>query len=307
MAVVSCNELWPGRDGNVDFRRRRTYTRVFEVYTSDPLNEAFVVSTASGLPLRGQSYPFDFFAVCISINPKQDEADPLRWEVTCKYDSHPADMKQTQPDGSSKKPSEQDDNPLNDPPEWKFYFETTSKVLRTAFNRASPAYVQGDTYYTANGSEVSGGNAAPLGNNLPGQFANMAVMNSAGLPFDPPVEYDYALWCFSITGNLPYVDLQAMPKLKNSVNLTTWKGWPGRAVRCIGHEASTAWKNNIPYWRVSYNFCIKTDLWDLRILDCGWEELQLQANGQMRQVKILFPGGHEATGPVPLDGQGHRL
>jgi hypothetical protein len=281
MAILSNNELFPGRDGNVDFLRRRTYTRVFEVYTDDPLDEAFVVSSAIGLPLRGESYPFDLFARCISINPKQDDADPLRWEVTCKYDSQPTDLHQTQPDGSSKDPKDQPDNPLDEPPEWKFGWVNQEKVMTHAYASDPVTW-----------------------NNVPG---TVAVVNTVGDMFDPPLMYNDAYMTCTVTGNVPDVDMVQLSQLMNSVNLTTWKGFGPYCAKCEQITADTAWKNNIPYWRLSMTFGFKPVVgWWTRVLNAGYRRLQDPGYSTQRAVPITV-SGYTPNVPVPLDANSQPI
>src|SRR5581483_11506179 len=141
MPVVSVYEVWTGRTGQDTFTKRRTFSRVFEVWTDNAFDDAVVVGSCPLLPRLGNGYPTDPAAVVVAVKPAQDDETPLRWMVTCDYDTQPDNPQrqanQQQPAGASgggqpQGPGQQPENPLARPPVWKGGFQQTTEVLETA-------------------------------------------------------------------------------------------------------------------------------------------------------------------------------
>lgn len=284
MSVASVNELWDGRSGQDTFTKRRTFSRAFEVITTDPADNAAVAGGTSLLPRLGDGYPLDPAALVVAVKPQQDSDNPYRWIVTIDYDTQP-DIPQSQQasqqpvNGQSQQqeqqPAQVPENPLSRPPVWKYSYQQTTEAVR-----------------------VDNGGAA--------------VVNSAGLPFDPPATIEVSRPVLSVTVNRAAFDHSAFDQLQDAVNSKQWWGLNPRVARCIGLEVASAFENGVAYWTVTYTFALKYDTWDLRILDCGYTEKVVEHHvgdpGPVtRQRKIKDPYGREATEPVPLDGNGAKL
>jgi hypothetical protein len=91
MAIVSVREVASGRDGTLNNKGERSYSRAFQVITDDPLDGPLLVRTASGIPQRGSIYAtateIDPGAKVKAINPSQDADNPRVWTVKVDYDS----------------------------------------------------------------------------------------------------------------------------------------------------------------------------------------------------------------------------
>lgn len=87
MAVVSCNEIVGERRGEFERDFNRTYTRHYRVITNNVADDAFVVSGAAGLPVRGNPFPSDSDALCQKLTPQADEGEETQylWKVECFY------------------------------------------------------------------------------------------------------------------------------------------------------------------------------------------------------------------------------
>jgi hypothetical protein len=288
VAVIDAAELWEGRGGEDDFQRHRTYRRVFQLRTSDPADGPTVAGGHPFLPRLGESHPEDFSAVVVKVSPEQQSEDPRLWRVTIEYDTQPsvpAAQQPTDADSGSEapeeeKPGDKPENPTERLPEWKVTFEKTAEPRRYSQNATDPT-----------------------------TFDN-PILNSAKLPFDPPVMVEVARPVVAVTFNLPRFSLVKAQNLVDTVNKTTWRGLAPRVARLSGIEAGTEAENGITFWKVTYTFSIKWDTWDLRVLDCGYAEYQPADPGHGHPatwVKIRDPFGSEATEPVPLDGGGRRL
>lgn len=292
MAVDTVVELFEGRNGRDEFDRHRTYTRVFEVYTTDDDDGPATAGGSALLPRLGDSHPEDSQAVVVAVVPAQDSADPRRWIVNIDYDTQPPLPEALQPEsptgdpGAEQTPADLPDNPLNRPAIWRGSFQQIQEVLR-------------DAYLTdANGDNIGG---------------SKPVVNSAGFLFDPPVMVERSRPTLTITKNIPSLNIFALNDVVDSVNKTAWKGLEIRTARLVGVEFQSGLENGVFFWTVSWTFALKFDKWDIRVLDAGLAERVVvpsvpgQPGPQYEIRPILDPQGNPITEPVPLDGNGKRL
>ncbi len=295
MAVVSIYEVWTGRTGQDTFTKRRTYARVFEVWTDTAFDDVVSVGSCPLLPRLGNGYPSDPPAVCVAVKPQQDDETPLRWMVTIDYDTQPETPQklanQQQPSGgggpgggSPQGPGQVPENPLARPPSWKGGFQQTTKVLAEAF-KFDPA----------------------TGNQLPG---SVPVRNSAKLPFDPPVTVEESYVVLTVTRNVALLDLGKLKDLRDAVNSKPWYGLNPRCARVVGIDFGSKFENNVFFWELSHQIAIKDDTWDLRKLDAGFavliheQRLNDPQGGVDRWKVITDENGEPIKEPVPLDGAG---
>jgi hypothetical protein len=285
MAVVEVNELWDGRGASGTFKRQRQYTRTFEVVTDDARDGPIVVSEASGLPKFGFPYitpnESDLGALVVSIDPQQDVETPHLWKVTVKYDSKLDFPEGQQPPGKDKKdPKNRSESPLDRPPKYQVGFVKTMR----------PWIVDGN---------------------------GKAIVNSAGRPFDPPLEEDIAYLSLRVTVNKAAFWADQAAALIYSVNKKAWFGLPARMVKIDGIEADSQYENNVGFWQVIWTLLINREVWqaqgdapylggqgwDRRVLDCGYEELADTPGGgppAKFHKKITDKYGKDPTSAVPL-------
>lgn len=118
MSVVSCNEIWSGRQGSVDQQVLRRYIRVFQVVTNDPNDDAGVVGGATGIPALFSPYSTPNYSDPQSrltdIRPYQSTESPKVWEVTCEYTGRT--------------------NPLTDPPVIQWGSDTDQRIAELDIN-----------------------------------------------------------------------------------------------------------------------------------------------------------------------------
>jgi hypothetical protein len=301
MSVVAVNELWDGRSGQDTFTKRRTFSRVYEVLCDSPLDNAAVAGGTAFLPRLGYPYPNDPAAIVVAVKPQQDGDNPLRWLVTIDYDTQPdipsSQQASQQPNGGQEQqPQQVPENPLNRPPVWKYSYQQTTEVVASANREVSKR-----TFNTVNG-RVDFDHPIDTVVTVGGP-----VVNSAGLPFDPPATIEVSRPIVTVTHNLAAFDHSAFDDLQDAVNSVGWWGLNPRCARCIGLEATSAYENGVSFWQVTYTFAVKRDTWDVRILDCGYSEKYDSGGGVFKQRKIKDAWGREATEPVPLDGNGAKL
>lgn len=89
MAIVSVNEVWMGRQGEIAEKGERTYSRAFRVITSGTTIEAAEVLLATGIPRRydvyaSQNGDIDTTAYCHRVSARQED-DPVVWMVEAQY------------------------------------------------------------------------------------------------------------------------------------------------------------------------------------------------------------------------------
>jgi hypothetical protein len=280
MAVVSVQELFDSREGGADKDGRATYSRTWEVITDDPLDGPKTASAAAGIPARGAPYETDTeddpFALAQDARVRQSSESPLIWYVTVNYDSRfdwptgvqPSDAVASSGSGGTvtpPDPGEQDESPLNRPPVWRCTFQQTQEVAEYDFS--------GD-----------------------------AIVNAAGLPFDPPVMKDVSHPVVTLTRNVPTFTLANARLLQDAVNDAAWCGFPERAVKVSGVEFGPKYENGTAFFEVTYQLAVKYPNWDKKVLNAGYTE---KTGGAW--VKIVDANGRAPTEPVPLAADGTKL
>jgi hypothetical protein len=287
MALVSCNELFDRRDGGTDAKGRVWYSRTWEVITDDPDDGPKVASSHGDIPARGSPYvagnDSDPLALAQEATVEQHADSPYIWYVTVKYDSTLDWPTGTQPGvppvpGSppappppaAQQPGEWPENPLTRAPIWKGGFQSYEEAVR----------------YDREGNPI---------------------VNSAGLPFDPPVMRKVSYPTVSVTVNRPTLDLPALQVLVDSVNSVTWKGLLPRSAWCVSADFASVVENGVAFWQMTYTFALKNPNWDEKILDAGYHYKTAAPGGGFQWVKIVDKAGREPTEPVPLNGAGGAL
>lgn len=300
MAIEYVKELWPGRTGTDTFDKHRTYTRTFEVRTTDPADDVVTAGLTDALPRLGQSYPSDPAAVCVSVTPTNSADDPTLWEVVASYDTEiprPAAAEQAQPDAAGvtngggaaggaapalAPPPLREENPLERPPQIRLTHETTTEVCEV-------------------------------------DWLGKPIDNSAGEPFDPPVMREVSYPVFVVTKNVDSVDFKKVELWVDGINKVPWKGIGPRKCRVAGYDYETVYENGFTFHRVTITIKVRWRGWDARPVDAGYRALEtvvfLRNQGGFeveREVTELVPIEDKRTGaylttPAPLDGAGARL
>lgn len=294
MAVVSIKELWSGRTGRDTYTRQRTYTRVFEVYTDDPADEATVAGGDLSLPRLGEQYPADADAVVVAVVPSQDDDEPLRWLVQIDYDTQPPLPEAVQPTdgagggGGTQPLGSVPDNPLSRPAIWRFSFQQTQEVLRKSYQHTNGV------------------------NDLP-EEKTKPVKNSAQFPFDPPVMVEVSRPLVSVTKNLPTFSLPEFRELQDAVNSEPWHGIPALCAKCVGVEAQSGFENGVYFWSYTWTFALNFDTWILEVLDAGWIERLIERDEETGDYTTIGTrafvdeAGNPRTEPTLLDRNGREL
>lgn len=240
MAVIgTAHERIEGRSKHEFGDGEREYTRRFWVQTDAYTNDPTLALNAVGVPTRLQTYNTeshtDLWAWCDSRTATPNSDNPKVWEVECHYSTVEINIDLS---GSA-------DNPLLEKPEIEFGFESKSKALY-GYPDPQQAYV--------------GGGRAP---NASG------IVNSAGEPFDPPVEIEVSYPVLTITRNEPLFFPSLAVQFQDAVNSDLFWGVNPHCARVKGIRGSKQYSGNTHYWKVTYTIAFNRESWDLQVLDIG--------------------------------------
>jgi hypothetical protein len=138
----------------------------------------------------------------------------------------------------------------------------------------------------------------------------LAILNSAGLPFDPPVMVPVSKLVLSVTANMPIdvADMRYLLRIKNGVNRFAWHGIPPRCAKIL-NATSDGGKvlNEIPYSTVKWQIALDPDTFDLRILDSGKGYIETRPDGERVFTRFVDGTGEKLDDAMPLNGAGRPL
>lgn len=131
----------------------------------------------------------------------------------------------------------------------------------------------------------------------------VAVVNSAGDPFDPPVMVDQPRLLMTITRNEAAYNALLANDLHNAINNAPWFGLPALVWKCLnitGEQAQDP--NGDRYWVVTYQFELNRDQWLVLVLDQGMREVTSAG----KKIAITDDKGQFADSPWPLNANGSK-
>lgn len=329
MAVIAVREIMDRRRGGVDAQRHRTYERAFRVEFDSPLHGVIDCERALFFYYQIQRFSpyidangvYDRGALAEAVDcTPEDPEGCFNWIAVVTYSSRIWDdyLKALQSGGTGKSgnsPSSpsQNNNDASSP---------ENPLNRPATIRTSPQPIK-----RVLDLDRSGG--------LVGSFrTGIAVTNSAGDKFDPPVEVDESHTLITVTRNEATLDIP-YPRdsggafargYEDTVNMDTfrlyvWSFIPG-SIRVVGIETESVFEDPWSYFRVTYQFLTRRPRrsgqivnaanspgpeiqgWDIDLLDQGRRELVV-ASGSMQNNFDKY--GLPAASDIPLDGAGRAL
>lgn len=136
-----------------------------------------------------------------------------------------------------------------------------------------------------------------------------AILNSAGQYFDPPIEIDDSRPVLTVVRNEPSYNPSLAYQYRDAVNSDAFYGAPPGTAKVVKITGASAVENDIPFWRVTYEFSFNPDGWQPSILDQG---RYAKIGGKLVPIPEFDTDGNEIRGshvadPVPLNGNGARL
>lgn len=243
MSVISVHETWRGQSGGINDKAQRKYARTFQVFCNNINTRALEVRLAAGVPRLFDYYitssEFDLGARARNIDVVQDTLYPLRWEVTVSYDSISIDPTKiatpNQTSGSSQGGGAK--SPEQKPPQYSWDFTRQARAISK---------------------------------DLDGK----AILNSAGDPFDPPIEIDDCRPILTVEQTLLTFDVNLAMQYYDTVNSDTFLGFsPGQA-KCNGRKGTSRFEENKFVWTVTTEIHFRRDNWiPLEIIDRGFHYL----------------------------------
>jgi hypothetical protein len=254
MAVTSVKEVGPGRGGAIDERGQRSYQRRFCVIVNDRLDDTIVVGNATGIPRLGDPYVSargqDNGSVVKTIAPAQDEDNPYLWFVDVEYGALAMDLDVTGAGGTTHTPGL--------PPNGGGAGGTPDTITGQDPTQ-NEAEIEIDYIHYSKAIEKT----------ITGQL----IVNTAGDPFDPPLEIDEFRMVLRCSRNETAAQMQFALSYSNKTNnapfaggnTSTWKMRPPRS-RLIGF-----W-NGVAIYRTAYEFEYRPETWALSVLSRGCRE-----------------------------------
>jgi hypothetical protein len=268
------------REGSIDEKGVRRYIRTFQVITDDFTLGPGLVATLVPTLLY-ESYNLgtgeqDLFAILKKKDARPVEGQLGMWEVVCEYDSAPLDFGTQSGSGigAGSSPGAGNNQVAPNLRPWviKLGSNKTTKVLTKDLN-------------------------------------NVEVVNSAGVPFDPPIEVPAAFPTISITAYKATFAFSQILTYTNAINSDAWQGFPPRRLRCIEYAATTQFENGAFFWQLDVTLEYNPDEdWNpVKVLDAStvWRESMTKppAPIEVNGVAVTSPVPICNGVPVPAGGQ----
>ena len=130
-----------------------------------------------------------------------------------------------------------------------------------------------------------------------------AILNSAGMLFDPPVMRDRSRPVLKIVRNERQFNKFLASAFKDKLNQDYFWDYEPGTVKVA--NISATWLNNPDigwYWEVTYEFNMDEDGWNKPVLDAGTYERDTDG-----ELVAINHKGVPASEPQLLDGSGHKL
>lgn len=229
-----------GRDGSATSTAKE-YTVIYLVGTNDREDGPNTVMNAFGVPKVGDLYAagndFNNAAVVTAVNPTEGDS-PFEWEVNVTYSTDTGDS------DSPQNLQVQIDNPLNEPPEITYGFQTRRVLIPGRYND-------------------------PLG--PPGSKAwEQGIFLPNGELFDPQPEMEIDEPILTINRNFQTINGAALMALANCVNSDFFQGAEPRQLKLSIPQAQKRWHKAINhYWNVTYSMAFRWETWDVQLLNQG--------------------------------------
>lgn len=136
-------------------------------------------------------------------------------------------------------------------------------------------------------------------------FSGVPILNTAGDPFNPPLEIERMCLNLTVHRNEVAPNIQTLVGLSNKVNLATWNGFAAKTVKVLPIELPFQEYDNESgqlYYPMKYNFDIDPNNWKAKVLNQGFRELK---SGKI--IKIIGDDNEPVDDPVLLKTDGSKV
>ena len=147
---------------------------------------------------------------------------------------------------------------------------------------------------------------AITGKNSDGSYIYSPVVNSANIPFDPPVVKDQLRGSIRISQNVMKFDIRTFFAYGNTINNDLWNGFAINTIKLSPPNMPERLYSQFlgqTYYRLDYEFNFNPDGWNARPIDRGYS--QLITGGRQQIITDLM--GTPLSTPTLLDGAGRPL
>lgn len=277
--AIRVEEKYAERSATRNQEEISDYTRVYNVISDTALSESQVLiatDTTTDFQIAdiNSSHYTDSRAKCVNVSASPKDSDRKTWEVTVKWQT----MKGS---GSYDDEDENTTDPTTQRPKVSFGSTQYTKVV--------------DKYYGA--GEAQGSPAQP-------------IQNSAGEPFDPPVQLEFSRTIIEISYNTRIFETNWMREFENTVNekAETVGGMniPAGEGRITTLDADPLYDDNDElYWNVNAQIELNDDGYILKLLDQGFNYLD---NDDLTEFTVKDKDGNDvpASEPQKLNGTGGK-
>ena len=129
------------------------------------------------------------------------------------------------------------------------------------------------------------------------------ITNSAGIPFDPPLEVEERIAVLTVVKNMARYNGIQMLEYIGRTNHARWLNQPAGKWRLADANADVVIEEGIAFWKVRLVFEYRAKGWKRRVLDAGYMQLNDAGDGWTYCTDEL---GNRVSRPVPLDGFGYQ-
>lgn len=277
----------------------------------------------STLPWPGRRYNLGYGSdervICNGISPERDEKGEGWWTVSADYETNAASGNEDKNDEGESRPDANGKMTTN-PMDWAWDIRMDELSI-------SIPVEEGEFIQSINPQPKVG---APFFELKPGTKG--AVVNSAGVPFDPPLEDELKIRVFSLTKYAGYYDGDEDNYWKNVVNsddvTINWPTynfqdrWKKQTAKVASFSSNHVFVNNMSLWRATLIIHINPRGWRPVLLDRGSERgagygdpdgkggLLTTADikdGMAMTAPIKDKDGYPVASPVLLNGRGQPL
>lgn len=274
MAIVTCRETWPQRDGEFQSSgQEAALVRHFTVKTSTATDDSVTIYTSGQLPARGSGHPSYTNAKADRFRIRNRSEHPTLWDVTVEYS--------TTSGGFLPQAKE---------------IEPTLRAAQISWDSAQFRKPMERAYQAFFG--VVGSVKVP-------------VTNSADKPFNPPLEMDDSRPSVTIIKNMYYTPLWLLD-YQDAVNgdgfyVDGVAIQPYQAKMQKVAVSPLQLENNVLFRQVAMVMHLRRDYWFEEILDRGYEEKIYSDNGTAIFKRITDSQGRDVSEPAWLDGAGRAI